>query len=617
MKVKTLELLWHGKMPILAIDFDNSIGGKNKSRFATAGGDSCIRIWSLDKNDPSSTVGISSDNDKLKNSMLNSNPNSSENATGITYLSTISRHTQPVNCVRWHPTEPILASAGDDGCIIISEEDKDGSAPIGNLILGSLNDNASDNVEQWKTKHFLRGASSEIYDLAWSPCGRFIISACIDNTARVFSLASLRCISVLTDHTNFVQGVSWDPLNQFFCTQSADRSLLLYDIKESINALNANQSISANSTVASNSKNRNSQMHNMIPIKFAKFSDIRKRTRVALADEINQENAQISDSTVDVNAGKTNKLAVDTPTKPKGGIENFLTKKSSVLPSSIVDNNNDKEANPANNIPNNVAEKEVILKPEDKIDNCIEDSSNKSKIKTVDPNPIKLQRIFIDEQLTSFFRRCTFSPDGALIITPCGLYQKQNSVYLYLRSSFSANNPYPIAQLNGFKKAAIAIRFSSVLHKPFLKEEERLLKFPGYCMIYAIACQDSVLVFSTDSVQPIAVVGNLHYATLTDVTFSPDGLSLMMTSTDGFVSIIYFDKGDLSPISDVTCKSLLENEVNKKEAITQLVDSSKNDENSSSLPSTSAKESKVIFQPNVRSNKNGQRRIQPLTLVKN
>lgn len=32
------------------------------------------------------------------------------------------------------------------------------------------------------------GHNKEIYDLAWSPCGRYFITASIDNTARVWSL---------------------------------------------------------------------------------------------------------------------------------------------------------------------------------------------------------------------------------------------------------------------------------------------------------------------------------------------------------------------------------------------------------------------------------------------
>lgn len=36
---------------------------------------------------------------------------------------------------------------------------------------------------------FQSGHNKEIYDLAWSPCGEYFITASIDNTARVWSVA--------------------------------------------------------------------------------------------------------------------------------------------------------------------------------------------------------------------------------------------------------------------------------------------------------------------------------------------------------------------------------------------------------------------------------------------
>lgn len=34
----------------------------------------------------------------------------------------------------------------------------------------------------------MRGSLSDIYDIAWSPDGRFIISGSIDNTARIWDV---------------------------------------------------------------------------------------------------------------------------------------------------------------------------------------------------------------------------------------------------------------------------------------------------------------------------------------------------------------------------------------------------------------------------------------------
>ena len=37
-------------------------------------------------------------------------------------------------------------------------------------------------------------------------------------------------ITVLLGHTNFVQGVTWDPFMQFAATQSADKSIRVYTL---------------------------------------------------------------------------------------------------------------------------------------------------------------------------------------------------------------------------------------------------------------------------------------------------------------------------------------------------------------------------------------------------
>lgn len=43
------------------------------------------------------------------------------------------------------------------------------------------------------------------------------------------------CIHVLADHTHYVQGVSWDPLEQYVATQSSDRSMAIYKYRKAPN----------------------------------------------------------------------------------------------------------------------------------------------------------------------------------------------------------------------------------------------------------------------------------------------------------------------------------------------------------------------------------------------
>ena len=64
-------------------------------------------------------------------------------------------------------------------------------------------------------------------------------------------------------------------------------------------------------------------------------------------------------------------------------------------------------------------------------------------------------------------------------------------------------------------------------------------------MIVAVMTMDSIYLFDTEHSDPIWSVKGLHYGTLTDVSWSCDGLRLIVTSTDGFCSLIDLCPEDL------------------------------------------------------------------------
>lgn len=56
----------------------------------------------------------------------------------------------------------------------------------------------------------------------------FLLSSFFRSTLLMsFMIARLtyvgNCIKIIADHSHFVQGVAWDPLNEFIATQSSDR----------------------------------------------------------------------------------------------------------------------------------------------------------------------------------------------------------------------------------------------------------------------------------------------------------------------------------------------------------------------------------------------------------
>ena len=69
-----------------------------------------------------------------------------------------------------------------------------------------------------------------------------------------------------------------------------------------------------------------------------------------------------------------------------------------------------------------------------------------------------------------------------------------------------------------------------------------------YRSVFAVLTLDSVLVYDTHHDRPLAIARGLHYAGLTDCCWSQDGLNLMVCSTDGYISILSFEDGELGKV---------------------------------------------------------------------
>ncbi|KAI8645461.1 WD40-repeat-containing domain protein [Parasitella parasitica] len=385
MLAKTLEINWHDGQAIYSVDFS-----PDGSRYATAGADNSVRHPSKQ--------------------LVDSLP------VNIDFLSELKRHSSPVNAVRFSPKGDLIASAGDDACIIVWR-----LSPVKETTFGG--DNNDYEKESWSVVNMFYGHNKEIYDLAWSPCGNYFITASIDNTARVWSLAEKTCIHVFADHTHYVQGVTWDPLGQYVATQSSDRSMAIYKYRKAATGKLLFGSVSK------------------------KFSKIDK--------------------------GK------------------------------IASNNT-----------------------------CIEDLAAAATGSF---------RLYHDENLVSFFRRLSFSPDGALLITPAGLNKPLlNCAYIYPRNTMLK---HPVAFIGNHPKPSIAIRWCPMLLQK-RKDVSSAFALP-YRMLYATATQDSVYIYDTQQCRPICAISGMHFAPITDLAWSPDGSILMFSSADGYCSAAVFADGEL------------------------------------------------------------------------
>ncbi|KAF6234732.1 hypothetical protein HO173_006952 [Letharia columbiana] len=549
MKASPLLISWHNdNLPIYSVHFEPH----GKGRLATAGGDNNVRLWKVEKDGEERNV---------------------------TYLTTLIKHTQAVNVVRFAPRGEMLASAGDDGNTLLWVPSETHSHTP------AFGEDALEDKETWRIKHMCRSSGSEIYDLAWSPDGIFFITGSMDNIARIYNAQSGQMVRQIAEHNHYVQGVAWDPLNEYVATQSSDRSCHIYKLKTKDGQFTLNQ------------YNRVTKM------------DLPGR-RISSSSPAPPESAMRGHL-----VGDASSLAPGSPQPSMPGTPTSLalpmnppvlshSRRSSFGSSPSIR----RSASPAPSMP-----LPAVLPME------------KS------PNPylmgsmgVKNAAIYGNETCTSFFRRLTFAPDGSLLFTPAGQYKTPhpadgaknaddviNTVYIYTRAGL--NRP-PIAHLPGHKKASIAVQCSPVFYTlrsstrttanitidtssaeeaiaplpdsvlsskpsthsamdpppstaPSPMESSRPTSSPRptetdpasmqgptpafampYRVVYAVATQDAVLVYDTQQMTPLIMISNLHFATFTDLTWSNDGLTLLMSSSDGFCSNLTFNPGELGQI---------------------------------------------------------------------
>ncbi|XP_044469281.1 chromatin assembly factor 1 subunit FAS2 isoform X2 [Mangifera indica] len=134
--------------------------------------------------------------------------------------------------------------------------------------------------------------------------------------------------------------------------------------------------------------------------------------------------------------------------------------------------------------------------------------------------------LFHDETLPSFFRRLAWSPDGSFLLVPAGFYKMSptsetvNTAYVFSRKDLSR----PAVLLPGASKPVVAVRFCPV----------------------AFSLRGS----NSESVVPIAILAGLHYAAITDISWSPNSQYLAVSSQDGYCTLVEFENDELGlPIS--------------------------------------------------------------------
>jgi ElaB/YqjD/DUF883 family membrane-anchored ribosome-binding protein len=169
-------------------------------------------------------------------------------------------------------------------------------------------------------------------------------------------------------------------------------------------------------------------------------------------------------------------------------------------------------------------------------------------------------RLFLDEHTSVFARRLSFSPDGELLVVSCALLPPAlrtdamaddaagNAAAVFTRASLQqTGQPSPALYLTGPIEPVIGVRFAPHLWQrrpmPAAAVPSTLCDAADrqYRMVFALITLDEVLVYDTQHPYPLCSVKNIHFAPLTDVSWSSDARALFVTSTDGYISALTFD----------------------------------------------------------------------------
>lgn len=167
-------------------------------------------------------------------------------------------------------------------------------------------------------------------------------------------------------------------------------------------------------------------------------------------------------------------------------------------------------------------------------------------------------KIFYGENLETLFRRLTWSPQGSLLVAPCGIINNganttnggtittaENAVYIFTRASLTTPGPARAVAMLKFRKPPLVVRFSPYRFEPSSSVAHNEAESPVFtggnrddaCYLFAVATADTVSVFESTTLRCVCTVGNIHYAGITDLTWARAGL-LLVASTDGFVSAV-------------------------------------------------------------------------------
>ena len=280
----------------------------------------------------------------------------------------------------------------------------------------------------------------------------------------------------IAEHNHYVQGVAWDPLNEYFATQSSDRSMHIYNISHKNGSLEVH-------AVGKNA--RMGHRHSRTPSVHSRQRNFRRESTASETESvITSVSERLND---EVAASSTSKEQQQPPAMLTPTASVASTPSMTMFPPPYERTSSRRSSFSGSNAPSSPANYSRYGRSPSPMPAL-------PAIRMAPTTAWSSVKLYGDESFTNFFRRLTFSPDGGLLLTPAGQFEDpsvvpaagpskssegqtrgrkghpsnndpkdgSSSVYIYSRANFARP---PIARLPGHKKASVAVRFSPILYE--------------------------------------------------------------------------------------------------------------------------------------------------------
>lgn len=153
-----------------------------------------------------------------------------------------------------------------------------------------------------------------------------------------------------------------------------------------------------------------------------------------------------------------------------------------------------------------------------------------------------ISKPFEGSPLTTYFRRCSWSPDGSHIAAANATNGPVSSVAIITRGFWDSD-----INLIGHEGPVEVCAFSP---RMFSKEPIVSGKQSNYVTVIACAGQDkAVSIWNTSNPRPLLIAQMLASKVISDLAWAPDGHTLYATSLDGSITAMVFENGDLGYIA--------------------------------------------------------------------